>query len=119
MRELRHKNQDGQRVDKPGHDRLRQEGNEPSQLQHPHQDLKDSAEDRGGEQIFNAVVQHETADEQGHRTGRRRDHPWSASRNCGDNCDAEGGIQTHHRADSGQNRERDCFRDQGDRHRHP
>ncbi len=69
LAELCEADDDGESVDEPEHDGVWEESDEFSDLEHAAGDLDDSAEDDGGEEVFESVKDDECGHDDGHGAG--------------------------------------------------
>ncbi len=107
LRQLRHEDEDRQRVDEAGDDRTADELHqqvEPQQrgnaLEYPHQYGR-------GEEIFDPVIAHQRHHHHGHRRSRRRDHARASAGKGNHHRDRDRGIEPDARIDPGDDREAD------------
>ncbi|MDR7102156.1 hypothetical protein J2X37_001316 [Croceicoccus sp. BE223] len=119
MRQLRHEDQDRQRVDEPGDDRSRHELHqevEPDQAGH---DLDQAHEDGGGEEVFDPVFADQRDHQHHDRGGRRRDHARTPAGERYDDGDGDRRIETDTRIDPGDDREADGLGNERERDHDP
>ena len=111
--QLRHKNNNGQAVNKAVHHRLRHQPNELAQPQQPDGNLNEPHQGDGGKQVLNPVLGHQGHDNHRHRAGRPRNHARAATEHARDKADDKRGPDAHQGADVGQQGKRNHLRDQG------
>ncbi|MNW55491.1 hypothetical protein D3C74_331510 [compost metagenome] len=96
---------------------MRQEADESAQFQITHADLQNPSQNRGRKQILDSMFANESAHQQRHRAGSRRDHARPPAGERNHDSDTKGSVQPDHGAHAGQNRERNRLRDQGKSYR--
>ncbi len=74
LRQLRQKDQDGERIDEAGDDRPRHELHHQVEAEQPRQHLEQAHQDGRGEQIFDAVLADQRPDQHRDGGGRGGDH---------------------------------------------
>ncbi|QTK78964.1 hypothetical protein AT6N2_C1179 [Agrobacterium tumefaciens] len=116
FRQLRHEDQDRQRIDEAGHDRTRDEAHHPAEFYKARQNLQHAHEDGGGEEILQPVFLDERNHQDGRGGGCRRDHARSAAGEGGNAGDRKGGEQPHLRIDPGDDGKADGFGNEGECH---
>ena len=115
LRDLGQEDQDRERIDEAGQHRLRNEPHQPAELEQPGDDLEQAHQDRGGEQILDAVIVDEAGHQHGGRRGCGRDHRGAAAGEGDDAGDDDRGVQADLRIDAGDDRKADRFGDQRER----
>jgi hypothetical protein len=113
VRHLGAEDQDGQCVDEAHHHAAR---DEPHQAGHPRpgeQDLEDTPEDDGRDEVVQSVVAYQRRHHQSDRAGRGADHRRPSSGEGDDHGHREGGEQPDPRVDAGEDGEADRLGDQG------
>ena len=111
--ELGEEDQDRQGVDEADHHRAGDEAHQPADAEGAEGDLDDAGEDRGGEQVLDAVVLDQRDDDQRHGAGGGGDHGGPAAGEGDDDGDDERGVEPDLGVDAGDDRERDRLGDQG------
>ena len=111
--QLRHEDQNGQRVDEAGDHRARYETHQAAELQSTGHDLQQTSQQRGREQVLQPVLLDQAHHHQRHRAGRRRDHTGTTAGEGDDHGDRERGIETDLGVDTGDDRKRDRLGNQG------
>ncbi len=110
--QLGHKNQDRQRVDKPGHHRARNEAHQRAEPQITGADLQHTAQHGSGQQVLQAVLANQGNHQQCHRPGCRRNHARTTAGKCDHHRNTKRGIQANLGIHSGDDGEGDGLRDQ-------
>ncbi len=111
--ELGQENQNGQRVDEAGDHRAGDEAHEPVQTEQARQNLEQSHQDGGGEEILHAVAVDQAAHQDGGGGCGGGDHGDAAAGDGDDAGDDDGGVEPDFWVDPGDHREADGFGDEG------
>ncbi len=109
LRHLRREDQDGERIDESSAHRARYEAHHHIELEQPEDDLQHAGQQRGRQQILQAMRMDQRRSHQRDRPGRARDHRRPSPGDRNDDADHEGGEQPDLRIDAGNEREGDNF----------
>jgi hypothetical protein len=116
FRQLRHEDQDRQRVDEAGHHRFRDIAHDEAQPQKPRADLDQPGQHRGRQQVLQPVIAHQR-DHQHRRRGRGgRDHAGPPADEGDEHGDGEAGVEPDLGVDAGDDGKGDRLGDQRKRH---
>ena len=113
--QLRHEDQDGERIDEARDHRSRDELHQQVEPRQSGGNLDDAHQDRGGEQVFHAMVAHERDHQDGDGRRRGRDHARPPAGEGDHDRDRDRGVKPDARIDAGDDREADRFGDQRER----
>ena len=114
--QLRHKDQDSQRVHKPGHYGTGHKAHQATEFQIASADLQQPGQQRSCKQILQAVLLYKSHHQQRHSACRGGDHTGAAADEGNHHRNTERGIQTHFRVHTGDNGKSDGFGNQRQRH---
>ena len=107
LRQLRHEDEDGERVDEAGDHRARHELHDEIEPEQPGDDLDQAHQDRGREKILDPVVANERDHEHRNCSGGGRDHAGSTADQRDRHGDRDRGIEADARIDAGDDGEAD------------
>ena len=113
--QLRHENQDRERVDETRHYRARHEPHDIAEMQEPGDDLQQPGKHSRREQVLQAVFLDQGDHEDGGCRSGRGNHTRASARNGDDDGDRERRVEPDLGIHAGDNRKRDCFGDQRER----
>ena len=116
LRDLGHEDQDGECVDEADHDRARDEAHQFRDSGQAQDDLEDAAEDHRGYQVIESVGLHQRCDDQGDGAGGGGNHGRPAADEGDGDGHGEGRKEPDPRVDAGDDRKRDGFGDECQRH---
>src|SRR5690606_28175944 len=111
--QLRHENQDGERVDEAGQHRAGDEFHDGADAQIAGADLQDAGQNGGGEQILQAMLAHQAAHQDSGGGGGGRDHRRPAPGDGNHHGDNDGGIEADFGIDPGNDGKADGLGNQG------
>lgn len=107
-------NEDGQRVHKADLHGVGNELNKVANPQHAKHKHDHTAEDGGSHKIFRPIVAHQAHDDESHGPSCGGDHGRPSAQEGHEHGEPEGGIESHHGADAGDDAKADDFRDDGE-----
>ena len=116
MRQLGSEDENGQRVDEPGHHAAGDEAHQLGDTDHAERDLKDAGEDDRGDEVVESVVVDDRRHDKRNSAGGGGDHRRPASDHGDGDGHGERREQPHTRVDPGDDRERDGLGDERERH---
>ncbi|MDQ1232483.1 hypothetical protein QE379_003909 [Sphingomonas sp. SORGH_AS 879] len=119
LRQLRHEDQDGERVDETGDDRSRDELHHEIEAQGPRADLDQPHQDRRGEKVIDAVIADQRGDDDRDGGGRGGNHRGPPAQEGNDDRDRDRGVEPDTRIDARDDRKADRLGDQGERDDEP
>jgi hypothetical protein len=110
--QLGHEDQDRKCVDEARNDRAGDEAHHPAEPQPSRDDLDDTHQDGGGEQILKTVLLDQRDHDNGGRRRGGRDHARPTAHKGSHAGDGEGGVEADLRIDARDHGEADRFRDE-------
>ncbi len=117
--DLRHEDEDRQRVDEAGHHRARDEAHDAREAEQAGGDLEEAGEDGGREQVLQPVIAHQRHHQHGGGGGGGRDHARPPAGERDQDRDGERGVEADLGVDARDDRKRDGLGDQRQRHHQP